>query len=150
MYRILVIDCNNDLLQLLEHCLKLYAFHPLTANNFSDGYRLACQELPDLILCTYEFSRLDGLELWQSLQNNSETKKIPFLLMTYAGSKNIHKLQLYFTENEIIFKPFDTSTLIKAIYSKLHLTQLGVEQRYGQRADLVSKVEIEAEKPCKF
>ncbi|MBD2445616.1 response regulator [Nostoc sp. FACHB-152] len=123
MYRILVIDCNNDLLQLLEHCLKLYAFHPLTANNFSDGYKLACQELPDLILTADEFSRFDGLELWQALQNYSETKKIPFLLMTDADSKHIPKLQLYLTENEIIFKPFDTYTLIKAIYSKLQLSK---------------------------
>jgi DNA-binding response OmpR family regulator len=150
MYRILVIDCNNDLLQLLEHCLKLYAFHPLTANNFSDGYRLACQELPDLILCTYEFSRLDGLELWQSLQNNSETKKIPFLMMTYACSKHIPKLQLYLTENELILKPFNIPTLIETIYSKLQLNQLRVEQKNGHRADLVPKVEIEAENPCKF
>jgi len=81
----LVVDDEFHIVQVVSIKLKNNGFDVVTAENGSDGYELAAQMLPDVIVSDYQMPIMSGVEMIEKLRQNSETMHIPVIMLTARG-----------------------------------------------------------------
>lgn len=84
--KILVIDDEDDIRQLIQTCLEIMGgWQVLTARSGKEGLLYALNERPDAILLDVMMPDEDGLTTLQKLQNHPTISNIPVLLLTARG-----------------------------------------------------------------
>src|SRR6266446_2851877 len=82
MKKILVIDDEEWLREMVQLALRQRGFDVLQAENGAVGIEVARRELPDLILCDVNMEKVDGYLTLSALRNEPATASIHFILMT--------------------------------------------------------------------
>src|SRR5210317_84936 len=81
----LVVDDEFHIVQVVSIKLKNNGFDVVTAENGSDGYALASQDLPDIIISDYQMPVMSGVEMIEKLRQNPETAHISVIMLTARG-----------------------------------------------------------------
>ncbi len=113
--RILVVDDEVYILQILEFSLGAEGFEVITANNGELAVEKATQAQPDLIVLDIMMPVLDGYETCRRLKRQAETKNIPVILLTAKGREADKKLGFDVGAVDYIIKPFSPNRLISRI-----------------------------------
>ncbi|MFH1214540.1 MAG: response regulator [Candidatus Neomarinimicrobiota bacterium] len=121
--KILIIDDDFDLVEVLRITLEKYGFTVIDAPNGTRGYQLLEQERPDLVLLDVMMTTWDeGFEVVQRIRSNPEIAKTPIIMLTAISQqmgvpygKNDETLPV----DEFIEKPVMPGTLLTLI--KKHL-----------------------------
>ena len=87
--KILIIDDEQDILEILSYNLEKEGYEVFTATNGNEGIEMAKQILPDLILLDVMMPEKDGIETCQDLRKIKELQK------TLIGGK-IAKIFMFF------------------------------------------------------
>lgn len=111
MKKILYIEDEEDQVMMVETRLRALGYQCLSALDGEEGYRLACEEKPDLILLDILMPKMNGYELAYNLKKNGVTKHIPIIVVTASGAKALEKKCLELGVEEIIHKPYDPAYL---------------------------------------
>src|ERR1039457_5593140 len=82
MKKILVIDDEEWLREMIHLALSQKGYEVVEAANGEEGIAQASKELADLILCDVNMQKLDGYLTLSSLRSQPATATIPFILMT--------------------------------------------------------------------
>ncbi len=69
-----------------ETKLKQEKYNVIIAENGSQGLDLAVKEKPDLVLLDVILPQMDGFSVLRELRLNSNTKKIPIIMLTNLGT----------------------------------------------------------------
>jgi len=80
--RIVVIDDDFVLRQLLDLHLRNAGYEVLSAEDAVDGGHLILRTLPDLIICDVEMPYLNGYEFVAALKTHDTTRDIPIVFLT--------------------------------------------------------------------
>src|ERR1041385_4639111 len=80
--KILVVDDQPDLLEVLREQFKDEGFAIATATNGVDAIRKARSLVPDLILLDVVLPELDGFAVCEIIRNDPATKEIPVIMFT--------------------------------------------------------------------
>lgn len=132
---VLIIDDNPDILDYLKDILS-DSYHVLLADNGDDGFKIASDEIPDLIVSDVMMPGKDGITLCKELKSQITTSHIPIILLT-ARSSTVFEIQgLQTGADDYITKPFNP-TIIKARIANL------LESRKKIRALLLNKIQFE-------
>ena len=83
--RILIVDDEAHILHVLSLKLRNAGYEVVTAVDGEDGYELACQHLPDLVITDFQMPYMTGLELCRAMAANTPTAHIPVLILTARG-----------------------------------------------------------------
>ena len=124
--KILVVDDEMDIVELLKYNLTHVGYNVLTA---FDGQE-AIDKLsfaPDLILLDVMMPKLDGFEVCRRIRNSIEYDNIPIIFLTAKSSESDEIYGLNLGANDYIQKPISMNKIIAHINSNLRL----VEQRIG-------------------
>ncbi|MBA2347848.1 MAG: response regulator [Solirubrobacterales bacterium] len=84
MSRVLVVDDDPDIVDLLRLRLELAGHTVRTASNGELGWEAILDEVPDLAVLDVSMPRLDGLSLTRRLRGHAETAGLPILVLTAA------------------------------------------------------------------
>jgi len=118
--KILVVEDNSFMLQLLESRLKANNYEVITAANGLEGLDKARKENPDLILLDISMPDLDGFETAAKLKDSSETRSIPIIFVTAKGEEeDIFKAITELGSEFYIIKPFKPEVLLDGIKKAL-------------------------------
>jgi CheY-like chemotaxis protein len=110
--RILVIDDERHLSMVIQACLEnLGGWTVLTANSAQQGLLEAETNQPDAILLDVMMPGMDGLALFQKLQENPRTQQIPVILLTARVQLTDQAQFAQLNIVGMIVKPFDPLTL---------------------------------------
>src|SRR5207248_4143248 len=82
MQKILVIDDEEWLREMVHLALSQKGYEVIEAGNGVTGVQVALKELPDLILCDVNMEKMDGYRTLSSMRAEQATASIPFILMT--------------------------------------------------------------------
>lgn len=82
---ILVVDDESHILHVVSLKLRNAGYEVFTAADGEEGFDVACQEHPDLIITDFQMPFMNGLELCQKLKATAETTRIPALMLTARG-----------------------------------------------------------------
>lgn len=122
---ILLIEDNQDIRENTAELLELEGYLVITANNGTEGIRLAALELPDLVICDVLMQETDGYAVFSALLESTTTGHIPFVFMT-AKSENADRAKaLSIGYCDYLIKPFDENELFASV--KKMLSDGGVE-----------------------
>ncbi|MEE8154480.1 MAG: response regulator [Phycisphaerales bacterium] len=118
---ILVVDDEPPIRYMLDLKLRQAGFSVISASNGRDGYKLACEHRPDLVVSDYQMPVWDGLEFCQQLAADPETGEIPVVMLTARGHK-VPPAELEKTNIRCFLnKPFSPRDLIVQIKELLQL-----------------------------
>jgi two-component system, OmpR family, phosphate regulon response regulator PhoB len=119
MGRILVIEDEADLRQVLDYNLR-QAGHDVTAVALGqDGLRLAREHRPDLLLLDLMLPDLAGTEVCKALKRDPTTRDIPVLMLTAKGEEIDRVLGFELGAEDYVVKPFSVRELLLRIQALL-------------------------------
>lgn len=117
---ILVIDDEINLCTVIQACLEnLGGWETLTALSGKEGLAIAQTQQLDAILLDVMMPDIDGLTLFQELQNDSATQSIPVILLTAKVQSTDFAQFAKLGVAGVIAKPFDPLTLAEQVASTL-------------------------------
>ena len=117
-HRVLVIDDDANLRQLLKLLFEHHGYEILLAPDGEIGMTLAEGGQPDVILLDVAMPYRSGLEVYLDLQNNAMTSNIPILVCSAAlTSRETQTWQAMPNVVEVVQKPFNINGLIARITS---------------------------------
>src|SRR5216684_5280775 len=123
MKRILVIDDEEWLREMVHMALSQKGFEVLEAENGAAGIEVAQRELPDLVLCDVNMEKVDGYLTLQSLRNEPTTSAIPFILMTGLADNAGMRHGMELGADDYLPKPFTIDALYAAVDARLKKSQ---------------------------
>jgi two-component system sensor histidine kinase/response regulator len=118
--KILVVDDEKDLRNVIKDILCDAGYDVILAENGNEGLGLARTVVPDLILCDIQMPAMNGYELLNAVNNQTELKKVPFIFMTgvNTGQYDVRK-GMDLGADDYLTKPFSTEDLITAVETRL-------------------------------
>ena len=85
---ILIVEDENAILELIALNLHQSGFNPLRAISAEIADSLVKNTLPDLIVLDWMLPGMDGITFAKRLRANSDTKKIPIIMLTAMSENN--------------------------------------------------------------
>lgn len=117
--KILVVDDEEHILELISFNLTNNGYKVIKANNGIDAVRLAIEEKPKLILLDLMIPGKDGYDVCREVRSNSEIRNIPIIMLT-AKSEELDKiLGLELGADDYITKPFSVRELLARVKAVL-------------------------------
>ena len=115
MSKILVIDDEPHIVELLRSRLQAHGYDVVTAANGKEGLERVQQENPDLIILDILMPAMDGYTFVRRLRKDGQ--QIPVIVLTGQGAMR----DLFAVEgvNDYMVKPFKSEELLEKI--KKHL-----------------------------
>src|SRR5882724_11074145 len=80
--KVLIIDDEQDVIDLLSFHLRKAGYVLSTATDGATGLRLSREELPALIILDLMLPKMPGLEICKVLKTDAATRHIPVLMLT--------------------------------------------------------------------
>ena len=116
MRKIIIIEDEEVLLDVLKGKLKKEGYEVLTAENGEEGFAKVKSERPDLILLDIIMPKLSGLELLEHLRQSQITT--PVILMTAYGDAKTAARAKELGISAYLTKPFSNIDDILSIVKK--------------------------------
>jgi DNA-binding response OmpR family regulator len=110
--KILIVDDQRDLLDLLSMSLTPEGYQVRTALNAAEALSAIKLRKPDLILLDILLPDISGVRLTTQLKNDAETAGIPIILLTAKDSETDIIVGLSVGADDYITKPFSIKVLL--------------------------------------
>lgn len=111
MNKILVIDDEPSINELIKVNLQIAGYKVLQAHDGDKGFALAKQELPNLILLDVMMPEVDGFTVAQRIRQNPATKNTPILMLTALSQLNDKVKGFDIGVDDYLTKPFEMDEL---------------------------------------
>ncbi len=115
MAKILVVEDEKDILELIEISLQLGGFEVTKAVDGLEAIEKAVAEKPDLILLDIKIPKLSGYEVCKKLKEIPQTMDIPIVFLTARGQEYEVKAGFEAGGNDYIIKPFAPEDLPRRV-----------------------------------
>ena len=117
--RILVVDDEEDILELVRYNLVKEGYQITGALTGEDALRNARTEVFDLIILDLMLPGIDGLDVAKKLKNDRKTEHIPIVMLTAKGEEADIVTGLELGADDYITKPFSPRVLIARVRAAL-------------------------------
>src|ERR1041384_3619803 len=104
--KILIIEDESDVADLLEMGLRKAGFKTATATDGATGLQKARDERPDFIILDLMLPKMSGLEVCRILKGDPATSHIPILMLTAKAEEVDRIVGLEFGADDYVTKPF--------------------------------------------
>ena len=141
MKKILVIDDEEWLREMVNLALRQRGYNVVEAENGAVGIVQARKELPDLILCDVNMEKMDGYLTLSSLRSDPATAAMPFILMTGLADNAGMRHGMELGADDYLPKPFTIEALYAAVEARLRKAQTmreEAERRLAALRDAIS------------
>jgi len=142
MKKILVIDDEEWLRDMVQLALRQRGYEVIQAENGSSGIEKARQELPDLILCDVNMERVDGYLTLSALRSEPSTASIPFILMTGLADQAGMRHGMELGADDYLSKPFSIEALYGAVEARIKKAQVLRQAAEKTLADLRDNISL--------
>src|SRR6476646_3283422 len=142
MKKILVIDDEAWLREMVRMALSQRGYEIVEAPNGAAGVEVAQKQLPDLILCDVNMEKLDGYSTLSSLRNENSTAAIPFILMTGLADSAGMRHGMELGADDYLPKPFTIDALYAAVEARLKKAQTFREEAEKKLSDLRDNISL--------
>ena len=112
MARILVVEDETDLQQVLEYNLRQAGHEVLISSRGGDALKLARAERPDAILLDLMLPDVLGTEVCRTLKSSPDTKGIPIVMVTAKGEEIDRVVGFEIGADDYVVKPFSVRELL--------------------------------------
>ncbi|HEX7070945.1 MAG TPA: response regulator transcription factor [Rhodothermales bacterium] len=125
--RILVVDDEEDIIDLLAYNLEREGYETLVARDGVEAMQRALAEQPDLIVLDVMMPRMDGLEVARRLREDAVLRHTPILMLTAKSEEKDHVQGLDVGADIYISKPVSIPVLLSQTRALLRGMRRGQE-----------------------
>lgn len=122
MNKILVIDDDIAINELIKVNLELSGYKVLQAYDGTTGFALCKQEIPSLVVLDVMMPEVDGFTVAQRIRKNEYTKDIPIIMLTALSQLNDKVNGFNIGVDDYLVKPFEVEELQVRIRALLKRT----------------------------
>lgn len=115
-YKILIVDDDVNICELLRLYLEKEGFETVVANDGENAVLAAQKHTPDLVLLDIMLPRLDG---WQVCREIRKFSEMPIIMITAKGEVFDKILGLELGADDYVTKPFDTKEVVARVKAVL-------------------------------
>ena len=113
MNKILVIDDDLEILEVVQIMLSMNNFNVKAISNWEEISDKISEFKPDLVLLDVSLGGADGREICKSMRLSNETKNVPVIL--FSANPEMGKYLDQCHAQDFIPKPFELSNLVETI-----------------------------------
>jgi DNA-binding response OmpR family regulator len=121
--RVLVVDDNQDIRDLVVHFLSADGFHVFSASNGDEALAILKSNTVNLVLLDVMMPGKSGLEVLAEIRGNSNRaiRDLPVMMITAKSSTDDIDLALATGANSYVIKPFRAITIREKVRAILDL-----------------------------
>lgn len=123
MNKILVVDDDSAINELIKVNLELAGYKVIQAFDGTTGFALCKQELPSVVVLDVMMPEVDGFTVAQRIRKNEDTKNIPIIMLTALSQLNDKVNGFNIGVDDYLVKPFEMEELqvrIRALLKRSH------------------------------
>lgn len=139
--KILLVDDETDILDLIKYNLEKEGFDVKIANNGKAAIDIASSFVPDLILLDVMMPEMDGVETCIELRKNSKLKQVIIAFLTARGEDYSQIAGFEAGADDYITKPIKPRVLVSKVKALLRRTEQEYVETLGS-----SKLSIDEER----
>lgn len=113
MKKILVVDDDKDILNILNLVLQMNGFEVMVTAKGEEALSRSVNFSPELVLLDVFLSGSDGRDICNSLKRNPKTKNIPVVM--FSAHSSMQEVLKVCDADDFISKPFNITELIRKI-----------------------------------
>jgi two-component system alkaline phosphatase synthesis response regulator PhoP len=145
--KILIIEDERDILQLVKLYLEKEGFRTVTASTGAEGLNCAKQSKPDLIVLDLMLPEIDGLEVCKRLRSAPETAMLPIIMLTAKAEESDQVIGLELGADDYVTKPFSPKALVARVKALFRRTDRSRQEsqtayQYGKLAMDLDRHEV--------
>jgi DNA-binding response OmpR family regulator len=122
--RILVVDDEPDLVELVRHHLQREHYEVITASDGETALFEARRRVPDLVILDLMLPGIDGLEVCRRLRSDTRLAHIPIVMLTAKGEEADVVIGLAQGADDYVRKPFGVKELVARVATRLRAAEL--------------------------
>ena len=114
-YTVLIIEDNPKNRKVFKDILSVHGYKSIEAVDGEEGYKMAKEHKPDLIVMDVQLPGANGYEITRRLKSEDDTKDIPIIIVTsfaMAGEENEARVAGC---NDYLSKPINIHQFIETI-----------------------------------
>ena len=123
MKRILIIEDDRDIIELVRYNLVNEGFQVTAASDGTAGLASVKKSPPDILLLDLMLPRLSGLEICKEIRRDSALNRLPILMLTARGEEADRVVGLEMGADDYVTKPFSPRELVARVKALLRRTE---------------------------
>lgn len=118
-HKVLVVDDEASIVNIIAYNLKKEGYEVITASDGEQGYELAVEQKPDLVLLDIMMPKMDGYEVCRKIREKSD---VPIIMLTARADEVDKVLGLEMGADDYVTKPFGNRELMARVKANLRRT----------------------------
>lgn len=119
MKSILVIEDDENIRESLIDLLETRRYHIISAENGTEGIRLAQLHQPSLIICDVMMGGISGYDVIDSIRKSDNLSAIPFVFLSAKVMHSDKEFAIKMGANHYLTKPFRAQDLFAVVETLL-------------------------------
>lgn len=132
--KILVIEDEEAIIELLEYTLQREGFQVASVTNGEEGLRRIRQQPPDLLILDLMLPGIQGLELCRILRGEAATRDLPIVMVTARVEESDKVVGLELGADDYVIKPFSPRELVARVRAVLRRSRREAAPTEGLRS----------------
>jgi DNA-binding response OmpR family regulator len=128
MSRILVVEDDRDIAELVERYLQKAGFSTEVLSSGRDALKALAERPPELLILDLMLPQVDGLEICRVARGNSRTAAIPIIMLTARVDESERIVGLEIGADDYIAKPFSPNELVARIRALMRRSKRGEQE----------------------
>lgn len=131
--KILIVEDERDILQLVKHYLEKEGLRTTVAMTGLEALKRVAEDKPNLIVLDLMLPEMDGLEVCKRLRSSLETAMLPIIMLTAKAEESDTIVGLELGADDYVTKPFSPKTLVarvKALLRRVDRTSVAEPNLY--------------------
>ena len=119
--RVLVVDDEIHIVQVVAIKLRNNGFEILTAENGAQALEIACEQNPDLVITDYQMPLMTGVEFIENLRQHPGSSDIPVIMLTARGFAIDEEKKDSLNISMCLSKPFSPREVLQSVQDVLKI-----------------------------
>jgi response regulator RpfG family c-di-GMP phosphodiesterase len=137
--RVLVVDDDRGLCEMLRLVLELEGLEVVTANHVIEAEKRLSEQVPDVIVLDIGLPGIDGVFYCERLRESLRTRRLPIIAI--SGSEEAGRRARLAGANAVLIKPLEPLHLLATV-NKLCAVASGDSRIEGSHPDIMRLIEI--------
>lgn len=137
--RILVVDDEEDIVNLLSYSLGKEGYRVSRAYNGREALRSVRNDKPDLVILDLMLPEMSGIDVARSIRSDPSTARLPIIMLTARGGELDRVLGLEMGADDYVTKPFslrEVMARVRAVLRRAETPPVETEEETFSREGL--------------
>src|ERR1700685_2371684 len=123
MKRVLLIEDDRDIVELVRYNLEREGFQVAAATDGASGLAQIRKTPPDILLLDLMLPKLSGLDICKEIRRDTSLNRLPILMLTARGEEADRGVGLEMGADDYVTKPFSPRALVARVKALLRRAQ---------------------------